>query len=195
MIRLLTCLLDMTLDAREEPLTTEGALGDPLHAVQLEGVEELPARVFRDFLQAVRLHRRLMIRTMAEHGTHPGQAMCLRVLEGSDGITQRDLADALQLARPTVSKMLRVMEQSGLVERRSDARDQRLVRVYLTAAGRDLAQELRAVAAAHINRTIGSLPERDLEELARLLEELSGRISRVLAGRPSDEAADVGEAE
>jgi MarR family transcriptional regulator, organic hydroperoxide resistance regulator len=171
----------------------DGIHGDSLHAPQLEGVEELPARVFRAFLQAVRLHRHLMAATMAEHGTYPGQAVCLRVLEGNDGITQRDLADALHLARPTVSKMLRAMEQAGLIERRPDARDQRLVRVFLTGAGRGLAVELRVVAAAHINETIGSLPEHDLEELARLLDELAASISRVLTGReggagPDDEA-------
>lgn len=131
---------------------------------------------------------------MAEHGTHPGQAMCLRVLEGNDGITQRDVTDALQLARPTVSKMLKTMEQAGLVKRRPDPHDQRLVRVSLTSAGRRLASDLREVAAAHIGETIGALPERDLEELARLLEELSARIARVLAEREADDDPD-GEAD
>lgn len=153
---------------------------DSQNTPELEGVGELPARVFRAFLRALRLHRHLMTRTMAEHGTHPGQAMCLRVLEGGDDVTQRDLAAALHLARPTVSKMLRGMEQASLIERRPDARDQRLVRVHLTSAGRALAAELRVVAAEHINETIGSLPEHDLEELARLLDDLAATISQYL---------------
>lgn len=172
----------------------ERSCGDVPHLSRLDGVEELPARVFRGFLKAVRLHRRLMAQTMAEHGTHPGQAMCLWVLEGNDGITQRDVTDALQLARPTVSKMLKTMEQAGLVERRPDPHDQRLVRVSLTSAGRRLASDLREVAAAHIGETIGALPERDLEELARLLEELSARIARVLAEREAGDDPD-GEAD
>ena len=125
--------------------------------LELEGVDELSARVFRAFMRTLRLHRQLMIRTMAEHGAHPGQAMCLHLLEANEGITQRDLAEALYLARPTVSRMLRGMERAGLVERSPDARDQRLTHVHLTAAGRDLARELRSVAAAHVSETIGKL--------------------------------------
>jgi DNA-binding MarR family transcriptional regulator len=151
--------------------------------LELEGVDELSARVFRAFMRTLRLHRQLMIRTMAEHGAHPGQAMCLHLLEANEGITQRDLAEALYLARPTVSRMLRGMERAGLVERSPDARDQRLTHVHLTAAGRDLAGELRSVAAAHVSETIGSLPEGDRTELARLLEDLGASLSHAIAAR------------
>jgi len=147
---------------------------------ELEGVDELSSRVFRAFMRTLRLHRQLMMRMMAEHGAHPGQAMCLHLLEANDGITQRDLAEALHLARPTVSRMLRGMEAAGLVDRSPDARDQRLTHVHLTPAGRDLATELRSVAAAHVNETIGSLPEHDRAELARLLEDLGTSMARAI---------------
>jgi DNA-binding MarR family transcriptional regulator len=52
--------------------------------------------------------------------------------------------------------------------------------VFLTAQGRELAAKLRGVAAAHVNETIGNLPDEDLEELARLLDDLSASISQVL---------------
>ena len=49
--------------------------------------------------------------------------MRLRFLSVNDGITQRDLAEALHVARPTVTKMLNAMEKAGLVRRRPDAAD------------------------------------------------------------------------
>jgi len=147
----------------------------------LEGVDELSAQVFRAFHAALRLHKQLMTRTLAAHGTHPGQAICLRLLAAHDGITQRDLADVLHLARPTVSKMLQAMEKAGVVERRPDETDQRLTCVKLTASGRILEQDLRAVAADYVNETIGTLPEGDRRELARLLEDLAASISRATA--------------
>lgn len=156
---------------------------------ELEGVDELSARVFRAFLNALRLHRQLMIATLAEHDSHPGQAICLRFLSANDGITQRDLADALHLARPTVSKMLQAMEKAGAIERRPDEHDQRLTRVCLTAAGHELETELRTVSAAYINKTMGTLPERDRRELGRLLEALNGSISAAIAARRDERAA------
>lgn len=160
-----------------------------LSLVELEGVDELSARVFRTFLNALRLHRQLMIATLAEHDSHPGQAICLRFLSANDGITQRDLADALHLARPTVSKMLQAMEKAGAIERRPDEHDQRLTRVCLTAAGHELETELRTVSAAYINKTMGTLPERDRRELGRLLEALNGSISAAIAARRDERAA------
>jgi len=150
---------------------------------ELEGVDELSTRVFRAFLNALRLHRQLMITTLAARDTHPGQAICLRFLSANDGVTQRDLADSLRLAKPTVSKMLKAMERAGAIERHPDAHDQRLTRVYLTAVGHKLETELRAVSAAQINETIGSLPEGDRRELGRLLEALSASISAAIDAR------------
>ena len=157
---------------------TDDAPAVELSPPHLEGVDELSAEVFRALHATLRLHKQLMTRTLAAHGTHPGQATCLRLLAVHDGITQRDLADALHLARPTVSKMLQAMEKAGVVERRPDDTDQRLTCVKLTAAGRALERDLRAVAADYVNETIGTLPEGDRRELARLLDDLASSISR-----------------
>ena len=159
-------------------LATDDAPAVELSPPHLEGVDELSAEVFRALHATLRLHKQLMTRTLAAHGTHPGQATCLRLLAVHDGITQRDLADALHLARPTVSKMLQAMEKAGAVERRPDETDQRLTCVKLTAAGRALERDLRAVAADYVNETIGTLPEGDRRELARLLDDLAASISR-----------------
>ncbi len=150
---------------------------------ELDGVDALSASVFRAFLKTLRLHRRLLLGSMGEHDVHPGQAFCLRLVAADDGISQRDLAAGLHVAPPTVSKMLRGMEQAGLVTRRSDETDQRLTRVYLTPAGRGLATQLREVAATYVNDTIGALPEADRAELARLLGLLGDRIEAVLDER------------
>jgi MarR family transcriptional regulator, organic hydroperoxide resistance regulator len=144
---------------------------------ELDGVDELSARVFRAVLGTAKLHVHLMMRMLAANGTHPGQAMCLRVLAVNDGAAQRDLADMLHVARPTITKMLQSMEKSGLVERRADEADQRLTRVYLTGAGRAAEKEMSVVAAEYVNATIATLPEDDRRELARLLDELGACIT------------------
>jgi len=150
---------------------------------ELEGVDELSTRVFRAFMNTLRLHRQLMIAALTELDTHPGQAICLRFLSANDGITQRDLADALHLARPTVSRMLQAMEKAGAIERRTDAHDQRLTHVYLTERGHEVEAAFRTVSAGVINETIGSLSERDRRELERLLEAFGDSASRAIAAR------------
>ena len=158
----------------------------PFHELahdELAGVDELSSRVFRAFLTSLRLHRRLMLGALTDRDMHPGQAFCLRLLRANDGIAQRDLAAGLHIAPPTASKMLRAMEKAGLVDRRPDATDQRLTRVYITPKGRDDEARLREVAAGYINQTIATLPVEDRRDLERLLGELNARLDGALAAR------------
>ena len=169
-------------------LSPHGESPDPSRFV-LDGVDELSSQVFLALLGTLRQHKQLMLRALAGQGTHPGQIFCLHVLAGHDGISQRDLAEALRLSPPTVSKMLQAMQKAGAVERRPDAADQRLTRVFLTTAGRDLERQLRGVVAEFVNETIGELPENDRRELAKLLGELGGLMSQALARRGPEAAS------
>lgn len=169
-------------------LSPHGESPDPSRFV-LDGVDDLSSGVFFALLVTLRQHKQLMLRTLAGQGTHPAQIFCLHVLVGHDGISQRDLADALHLSPPTVSKMLQAMQKAGAVERRPDSADQRLTRVFLTASGRDLERQMRGVVAELVNETIGELPEDDRRELARLLGELGASMSQALARRDSEDAS------
>jgi DNA-binding MarR family transcriptional regulator len=75
---------------------------------------------------------------MAEIGIHCGQGIALRQLWRTDGVTQSELAHSLHVAPATVTIALQRMERIGLIERRSDQRDQRVSRVFLTDRGRSL---------------------------------------------------------
>jgi len=65
-----------------------------------------------------------------------GQAGVLCVVAKQDGLTQSEIADQLSVQGATVTHMLQRLEEAGLVRRRRDPEDNRLVRVYLTEQGR-----------------------------------------------------------
>lgn len=68
---------------------------------------------------------------------HRSQAMVLCKLFQEDGITQSEIAQQLSVQGATVTDILQRMEEGGIVTRRRDFDDNRLVRVYLTDAGRE----------------------------------------------------------
>ncbi len=150
---------------------------------ELEGVDELSARVFRAFLArhaaAPPAHDR-----GAGRQRHPPRPGVLPAVAGRQ--RRRRPARPRRHAAPGAAH--RHQDAPGDGEgrrRRAPARraDQRLTRVYLTAAGRRLEKEMRAVSAAHINETIATLPEADRRELARLLEALSASITAAIEAR------------
>jgi DNA-binding MarR family transcriptional regulator len=146
----------------------------------LDGIDPVSADVFAAFRRTMHLNRQLLSRVMAEKGGHPGAAAVLRVLSAHDGISQRDLADALHLSRPTITAMLQKMEQHGVVERWDDEADQRLTRIRLTPKGHKQSEELGSSFTDYIDCTIGAMPEGERRELARLLGLLGDNVEAAL---------------
>ncbi|RAS80281.1 MarR family transcriptional regulator [Priestia endophytica] len=69
---------------------------------------------------------------------HVGQDNLLCKLWTNDGLTQVQLCENLKCEAPTVTNMVKALEQKGLVYRQRDEKDGRISRVYLTPEGRDL---------------------------------------------------------
>ena len=73
-----------------------------------------------------------------------GQAGVLCTIVEQDGMTQSEIADALSIQGATVTNMVKRLEEAGLVVRRRDLEDNRLVRVYLTDTGRETEYAINA---------------------------------------------------
>ncbi|MGQ3290876.1 MAG: MarR family winged helix-turn-helix transcriptional regulator, partial [Shinella sp.] len=57
-----------------------------------------------------------------------------------DGISQQELARKLLVGRSNMSMLLPQLEKRGLIERKPDAKDKRVLRLSLTETGRDLTE-------------------------------------------------------
>lgn len=81
------------------------------------------------------LHRRVAQQLLGAHGLHVGQERLLFLI--ADGPRPLgDLAAAMSVHPPTVTKMVNRLEAAGLVETRPSAEDGRVRLAALTAAGR-----------------------------------------------------------
>lgn len=60
------------------------------------------------------------------------QLLSLQLIREQPGITQKEIAQFLNVRASSTSVALRQMESMGLIERRSDRQDRRLMRLYLS---------------------------------------------------------------
>ena len=67
--------------------------------------------------------------------TQDSVRLILRALGHADGCSQLDLVRITHLKPPTVSVTLKRLEEAGMVERRPDPLDLRVLRVYLSEKG------------------------------------------------------------
>jgi DNA-binding MarR family transcriptional regulator len=103
---------------------------------------------------------------------HRGQALLLCKLVRRDGMTQSELADLLSVQGATVTNMLQRMEEAGLVVRRRDLDDNRLVRVYMTDEGREKERSINEQFRNLEASVLDGIAEEDRAVLRRLLNRM-----------------------
>ncbi|MFI6325961.1 MarR family winged helix-turn-helix transcriptional regulator [Nonomuraea sp. NPDC050556] len=107
--------------------------------------------------------------SMRRHGLHLGQNLVLAALWERDGRTPGELAAELNVTTPTIVKMATRMAAAGLLVRRRDDADNRLVRLYLTDAGRALRGPVTADREELERAITEGLTAGELDQLAAIL--------------------------
>jgi DNA-binding MarR family transcriptional regulator len=138
-----------------------------------------------------RLIRTLADRRARAHGMTRAQWIILARLRRSPGLTQRELAEILEVEPITVGRLVDRMASRGLVERRHDPADRRVWRLHLTdAAGPVLAGIAEARAAFDAAATRG-LTADDRAALVGVLSRVKSNLQQLdrAGDAPAGEAA------
>ncbi len=105
-----------------------------------------------DFLFALfevqRLLRLYADKQAAQFGLTRTQWAVLAKVNRTEGLKQTEVAEMLEMRPITLTRLIDKLCDSGLIERRSDASDRRVNRLYLTPAARPLMAKLAALRAA-----------------------------------------------
>lgn len=108
-------------------------------------------------------------------GVNFAQSLILLCLLDEDGSILSEIGNRAQIENSSLTSMADKLEKKGLVKRCLDAQDRRIIRVFLTAEGKDLAAQLLAEG----KRFNGYL-EKELGDLANPLVESLHIISKSL---------------
>lgn len=102
----------------------------------------------------------------------------LASLERQDGLSLADLARRLLVTAGNLTGLVERAERDGVVVRRKDSDDGRVVRVHLTPAGRRLYRKLLPVHAARLEALLIGLDPAERRELRRLLGKLRDSLQK-----------------
>jgi len=102
---------------------------------------------------------------LREVGVSIPQCDVLTTLTEKEGVSQQELAARLYVTKGNISGLIDRLAEAGMVERRSTASDRRQRAIYLTQAGRRIAERAIAVQRRWIAATLGRMAEPDLEAL------------------------------
>lgn len=106
------------------------------------------------------------------HGLRLGQDHLLAALWEQDGQTPGKIAAAVNVTTPAVTKVAAGLAEAGLLEKRGDDQDNRLVRLWLTEAGRALQQPIEDERRRIEHEVTAELTDTERRHLLRALAKI-----------------------
>lgn len=100
----------------------------------------------------------------------------LVVLWEKEGITQKELAERLHKDQTNVARMLFKLEKKGFIYRVTHETDRRSLRVYLTAKGKEMKEDIIAPSIEAYQKTIVGLSQEEVDTFRRVLSVMYNNV-------------------
>jgi MarR family transcriptional regulator, transcriptional regulator for hemolysin len=149
---------------------------------------DLKRQLVAQLVESSRLLRNYIDHRAKSRGTTRAQWIVLFRLRQQEGLSQVDLADVLELQPISLVRLLDRLVEHGLLERRHDPRDRRANRLFLTASGRQLVDDLDGLRDSIASDVLRDIPNNAIETGLQTLRDIKERI-KGLAEPPGSIAA------
>lgn len=137
-------------------------------------------RVEELFREAHRLHFAKLRQTLCAFSLGKGQPHILRYLAQNDGATQSEIAKRECVTPATTTVMLQTMEKNGLIERKSDENDLRIMRVFITEKGKEVLKESTKAIEEMEEEIYADFTQEEIELFCQLLEKKRDKLKNLL---------------
>jgi len=119
-------------------------------------------------------------RELAPYEVGKGQHHFLARLFQEDGVSQKDLAEFLQMDKGSVAHALRRLEGNGYIAREKDVGDQRISRVYLTEKAKHMRVSFFSVLSSQTDVLAEGFTDEERHQALALLERMAENAARAL---------------
>jgi MarR family 2-MHQ and catechol resistance regulon transcriptional repressor len=142
--------------------------------MSLELGDPLAHRALQALLRAEATVRKRVAAELNREGVSPAGFSVLVVLTTAGGSAElKTLRRRLGWSKANATEVTATLQERGLVRRRRDHGDRRLVIVDLTYAGRELVERLFPEHSDRVTRAFGALDETEKRSLAELCRKLA----------------------
>jgi DNA-binding MarR family transcriptional regulator len=128
-----------------------------------------------------RLMRTAYDRRIKALGLTRSQWWVLTHLFRGDGVSQTELAETLEIEKPTLGRLLDRLEAKGWLRRDHDARDRRVWRVHLTEEVEPALRTMRAIAAELRRDALAGMSAAERERFVDTLLAIKSNLQRLPA--------------
>ena len=125
--------------------------------------------------------KQVVLAQVSQHRLTSQQFWMLIALRESPGLSQAEMAQRVRADAPTVSRTVSALLERGLLRSEPDPDDRRRSRMYLSARGERLAQELASVARDVRAALVDGMDEDEVAALRQGLQRVIANLDRYQA--------------
>lgn len=98
---------------------------------------------------------------------------------GQNSMTMSELANTLMMTKPQLTHLVDSLVSQGIVERRPDEKDRRVINLALTEKGRALLKEMKLKVKENTKKRLASLTTEELSQMSTALETLRNIVIKL----------------
>ncbi len=121
--------------------------------------------------------RRMYNLLAAENGLTQGIGYTL-INIGKEGVPATKIAPMMGMSSSSLSRLLKTMEQQGLLYRKVDDGDRRVVKIHLTEEGRKLREAVKAVVVSFNNTLLKKIKKSDWDAFVRVNQTIRDQVEQ-----------------
>ena len=115
------------------------------------------------------IHKRIKNRCFMDHDLTFTQAEVLGFIGPAGEKTMKNIADYLQITPPSATEIITELEKKGLIKRKGDKKDRRVVFITLTDLSKKFYSSLLKQKKLIFKKMISKLTKKDKKELERII--------------------------
>lgn len=123
------------------------------------------------FMQLLNDLKKVIMARNAEDGPTAEYVM-LHIIDkfGSKSVSTAIISERLNISKPAVSQMMKILEDKKYIKREINNNDRRLINVSLTKMGSKILEEKKCKMSDKFSAVLDRMGKEDSEELIRLME-------------------------
>lgn len=135
--------------------------------------QELLARAIVAYGRALAVADPIRLQFWDNRGLTMAQLRLMHLIRLSDQQTITELAEQMQVRKPTITGLTDRLVKHKLIRRVNDRADRRVVRIVLTNEGRRVLSEIEVAGTAYLERIFSSLGDAKVEEFVRVMDDFA----------------------
>jgi DNA-binding MarR family transcriptional regulator len=124
-----------------------------------------------------RLMRKHFDRRAERFNLTRAQWRALKRLSYSEGMTQSELAEMIELEPIAVGRVIDRLQKAGFVERRADPHDRRAWRLFLTARAHAVVDDMESISSSLFRDAHKGISATDLKTMISVLARMKGNLN------------------